>query len=44
MTSELLTKDTATPAEDDVSQFLREIRAIPLLDPAEERALAKSEK
>jgi RNA polymerase primary sigma factor len=41
MTSELLTKDTATPAEDDVSQFLREIRAIPLLDPAEERALAK---
>ena len=41
MTSELLTKDTATPAEDDVSQFLREIRAIPMLDPAEERALAK---
>ena len=41
MTSELLTKDTAAASEDDVSQFLREIRAIPMLDPAEERALAK---
>jgi RNA polymerase primary sigma factor len=41
MTSELLTKETATVSEDDVSQFLREIRTIPLLDPQQERALAR---
>lgn len=41
MTSDLLTKETAAVSEDDVSQFLREIRTIPLLDPQQERALAR---
>ena len=41
MTSDLLTKENAAVSEDDVSQFLREIRTIPLLDPQQERALAR---
>ena len=44
MTSELLTTESAlpcTPAEDDVSQYLREIRAYPLLTPQQERLLAR---
>jgi RNA polymerase primary sigma factor len=42
MTSELLTKEPpATNGEDDVSQYLREIRAFPRLSPLEELELAK---
>lgn len=41
MTSDLLTKENAAVSEDDVSQFLREIRTIPLLDPQQEQALAR---
>ena len=41
MTSELLTTENAAATEDDVSQFLREIRAFPLLSPEEERSLAR---
>lgn len=42
MTSELLTKESpATAGEDDVSQYLREIRTFPRLSPQEERELAK---
>ena len=41
MTSELLTTEHTAATEDDVSQFLREIRQYPLLTPEEERALAK---
>ncbi len=44
MTSELLEKDIAPPAgvsEDDVSQYLREIRRYPLLTAQEERELAR---
>ena len=42
MTSELLTKEPpATNGEDDVSQYLREIRAFPRLSPQEELELAK---
>ena len=41
MTSELLTTENTATAEDDVRQFLREIRAFPLLSPEEERLLAQ---
>ena len=41
MTSELLTTENTAATEDDVSQFLREIRAFPLLSPEEERLLAR---
>ena len=41
MTSELLTTENAAATEDDVSQFLREIRAFPLLSPEAERSLAR---
>ena len=38
--TELLTKDTPAAGEDDVRQFLREIRQFPLLTPEQERMLA----
>ena len=38
--TELLTKDTPAAGEDDVRQFLREIRQFPLLTPEQERTLA----
>ena len=41
MTSELLTTENPVTTEDDASQFLREIRAFPLLAPEEERILAR---
>ena len=39
MTSELLTTENTAAMEDDMSQFLREIREYPLLSPEEERLL-----
>ena len=41
MTSELLTTENTAAMEDDMSQFLREIREYPLLSPEEERLLAR---
>ena len=42
MTSELLTKETPlTAGEDDMRQYLKEIRAFPRLTPQQERELAK---
>ena len=41
MTSELLTTENPVTTEDDVRQFLRDIRGFPLLSPEEERVLAR---